>query len=424
MPMIAAVRSCWALLLGIALIMLGNGLQGSLLGLRASMEGFSTATIGIVMTGYYAGFLVGSVLVPKLLKNVGHIRVFAALASLASVSALVHPVFLLPFAWILLRLVTGFSYAGLYVVAESWLNDVATNETRGQLLAIYMGIMLAATGAGQFLLNLSSPGGMELFVLISVLVSLAVVPISLTVSPAPRFDAPEHIGIGAVYRASPLGVVGAMGTGMNYGAIFSMGAVYGNDIGMPVSWIAYFMASIYFGGMLLQWPIGKISDRLDRRQVILAVTIVATLAVLAAAFIGEHSRVGLLVLIAIFGGMSLPLYSLFIAHTNDHLRNEQMVAASATLVLVGGLGAIMGPTLCASVMSLLGPVGFFWYLVAVHAGLAGFAVYRMTRRAPTPRDEQREFTVVSPRVSPVAAAIATQTVRDHRDQDLARLIRY
>ncbi|MDH3413471.1 MAG: MFS transporter, partial [Gammaproteobacteria bacterium] len=251
-----------------------------------------------------------------------------------------------------------------------------------------------------------------------------VVPISLTVSPAPKFDAPEHIGIAALYRASPLGVVGAMGSGMNYGAIFSMGAVYGNGIGMPVSWIAYFMASIYFGGMLLQWPIGRVSDRLDRRQVIVGVTLAATLAVLAAVFAGQHSRVGLLVLIALFGGTSLPLYSLFIAHTNDHLRNEQMVAASATLVLVGGLGAIMGPTLCASVMSLAGPEGFLWYLVAVNGGLGGFAVYRMTRRASTPLDEQRECAVVAPRASPVAAAIATRTVRDHRDQDLARLIRY
>ncbi len=424
MPMLAAVRSCWALLLGIALIMLGNGLQGSLLGLRAAIEGFSTATIGIVMTDYYAGFLVGSVLVPKLLKNVGHIRVFAALASLASISALVHPVFLLPFTWILLRVITGFSYAGLYVVAESWLNDVATNETRGQLLAIYMVIMLAGTGAGQFLLNVSSPGGMELFILISVLVSLAVVPISLTVSPGPKFDAPEHIGIAALYRASPLGVVGAIGTGMNYGAIFSMGAVYANGVGLPVAWISYFMASIYFGGMLFQWPIGRASDRLDRRQVILGVTVAAGLLVLAATFVAPHSRVGLLVLISLFGGMSLPLYSLFIAHTNDHLRNEQMVAASATLVLVGGLGAIMGPTLCASVMSLLGPSGFFWYLVAVHVLLGGFAVYRMTRRPSTPLDEQRHYANLSPRASPVAAAIASQTLRDHRDQDLARLIRY
>jgi MFS family permease len=163
---------------------------------------------------------------------------------------------------------------------------------------------------------------------------------------------------------------------------------------------------------------------MDRRQVILGVTLVASVAALLAVFVAEHSRVGLLALIGLFGGMSLPLYSLFIAHTNDHLRNEQRVAASATLVLTGGLGAIMGPTLCASVMSLLGPSGFLWYLVAVHAGLGGFAVYRMTRRAPTPLDEQREFAAVSPRASPVAAAIATQTVRDHRDQDLARLIRY
>ena len=422
--MMVAIRSCWALLLGIALIMLGNGLQGTLLGLRATIEGFSTGAIGVVMTAYYAGFLLGSVLVPRLLKKVGHIRVFAALASLASVSALIHPVFTEPGSWFVLRVITGFSYAGLYVVAESWLNDIATNETRGQLLAVYMVIMLGGAGAGQFMLNLSSPGGMELFILISVLVSLAVVPITLSVSTGPKFDAPEHIGVAALYRASPLGVVGAMATGMSYSAIFSMGAVYTASIGLPVSATAYFMASIYFGGVLLQWPIGRLSDRHDRRMVIIVVSAVASAAMLAAVLIGERSFIVLILLMALFGGTSLPLYSLFIAHTNDHLRPEQMVAASASLVLVGGIGACMGPALGAFIMSLGGAGGYLWYFVVLHAATAAFGLYRMTRRESRPLEEQSEFAAVSPRATSVAAAITTRTMRDQRDQDLARLTRY
>lgn len=422
--MIVAIQSCWALLIGIALIMLGNGLQGSLLGLRATIEGFSTGTIGVVMTAYYVGFLLGSVLVPRFLKNVGHIRVFAALASLASVSALIHPLFPDPGSWFLLRVITGFSYAGLYVVAESWLNDIATNETRGQLLAVYMVIMLGGAGAGQFMLNLSSPGGVELFILISVLVSLSVVPITLSVSTGPRFDAPEHIGVAALYRASPLGVVGAMATGMSYSAIFSMGAVYTASIGLPVSATAYFMASIYFGGVLLQWPIGRLSDRHDRRMVIVLVTAVASAAMLAAVLIGGRSFLTLIVLMGIFGGTSLPLYSLFIAHTNDYLRQEQMVAASARLVLVGGIGACLGPVLCAWAMSLGGSAGYLWYFVVLHAGIGAFGLFRMTRRESRPLEEQSEFAAVSPRATSLAASIATRTMREQRDKDLARLMRY
>lgn len=422
--MVVAIKSCWALLIGIALIMIGNGLQGTLLGLRATLEGFSTGTIGAVMTGYFAGFLVGSILVPKFLKNVGHIRVFAALASLASVSVLIHPLYAEPLPWFLLRLITGFSYAGLYVVAESWLNDIATNETRGQLLGVYMVIMLGGAGAGQFMLNLSSPSGTELFILISVLVSFSVVPISLSVSKGPKFDAPEHISVRALYRASPLGLVGALVTGMSYAAIFSMAAVFGDAIGFSVAWISYFVASILFGGVLLQWPVGWISDRMDRRQVIIAVALLAATSVLLGFALINRSPVGFLALMALFGGMSLPLYSLFIAHTNDHLRAEQMVAASATLVLVGGIGAMMGPTLCATAMSVFGPGGFFWYLAGVHVLIASFAIYRMTRRPARPLDEQRHYASVSPRATGIAAAIASRTVREHRDKDLARLMRY
>ena len=225
--MFHVVASAWALFLGMGLLMLGNGLQASLLGIRAGAEGFGTGATGLVMTCYYLGFLAGSILTPKVVKNVGHVRVFSALASLASVAALVHSVFLDPFTWGAMRFVTGFAYAGLYVVAESWLNDRATNETRGSLLSVYMVVLFGGLAGGQLLLNVADPGGFLLFVLASVLVSLALVPISLTAGPAPEFDAPTPVGLLELYRVSPLGVAGAMGTGLAHGVLFGMGAVYG-----------------------------------------------------------------------------------------------------------------------------------------------------------------------------------------------------
>jgi MFS family permease len=206
--MMVAVRSCWALLLGIALMMLGNGLQGSLLGIRASLEGFPTTATGILMSGYFAGFLAGSVLAPKLVARVGHVRVFAALASLASTAILVHVVWVNPVTWTVIRLVSGFCYAGLYVVCESWLNDQATNETRGQLLSIYMVVMLGGAAGGQGLLNLADPSGVNLFILVSVLVSLSLIPMLLSTGQMPPFDAPRPVGIRQLYHVSPTGVVG------------------------------------------------------------------------------------------------------------------------------------------------------------------------------------------------------------------------
>ena len=207
------------------MIMLGNGLQASLLGIRAAAEQFTTETTGLIMSGYFLGFLAGAVITPRIVGNVGHVRVFAALASTASTAALVHAVFVDPLVWGVMRCATGFCYAGLYIVAESWLNDRSTNETRGSMLSVYMVVVLGGIAGGQFLLNLSDPNSFVLFVLASVLVSLALVPISVSVGPAPDFSAPTPVGIRALYRTSPLGVVGCLGVGVANGAIFSMGAV-------------------------------------------------------------------------------------------------------------------------------------------------------------------------------------------------------
>lgn len=415
------VKSSSALFLGIACMMLGSGLQGSLLGVRASIEGFSTAATGLVMSAYYVGFLAGSVLAPNVIREVGHIRVFAALASLASASTLLVALFVDPIAWFIIRLVTGFCYAGLYVVAESWLNDRATNETRGQLLSVYMVTILGGLACGQLLLNVADPAGTKLFILVSVLLSLALVPISLTARPAPNFGTSAHVGLRTLYKISPLGVLGCLAVGMAHGSLLGMGAVYAGEAGLSVGQISIFMAVAILGGMAFQWPIGRASDKLDRRRVIMTVAFLASVAAIATIPLPNSATVWLFALMCLLGGFSFPLYSLCLAYTNDYLEPEQMVAASSSLVLVGGVGASLGPLTVASVMSVIGPDGFFWYLAAVHGVIGAFALYRMTQRDAKPVDEQGTCVVVASRASPVASSIALQTIRDQMDTDLSRM---
>jgi MFS family permease len=413
--MYSALSAAWALLLGMAIIMLGNGLQGTLLALRATLEGFPTTVTGFVMTGYFVGFLAGSTIAPRIVQRVGHIRVFAALASLASASALVHAAFIDPWTWGAMRVVTGFSYAGLYVVAESWLNDRATNETRGQILSFYMVVTYGGMTAGQLLLNVGDPLGFDLFILISVMVSLALVPISLTAAPAPSFDAPTPVGLRQLYSISPLGIVGGMVTGLTNGVIFGMGAVYAKAAGLSKAEISMFMGLILLGGMLLQWPVGRISDWLDRRKVIVGV---ATLAAVLSVIPGVFPQLPLLWLLGIsflLGGMTLPMYSLCGAHLNDYLDPRQMVGASSGFVLAVGLGAILGPTSGSLAIQVAGPEGFFLCLALVHVFIALFGLWRMTRRASVPLEDQGAFVSMPPRVSPMSAALNPETPEDAAD---------
>ena len=267
--MIKIISSCWALFLGMALIMLGNGLQNSLLGLHAAHQGFSISVTGLVMSGYYFGMIIGAKSVPKIVQRVGHIRSFGALASLASTSILVHLTIVEPLVWWVLRIITGFAYAGLYVVTESWLNNIAKNETRGQLLSFYMLVSLGGLAGGQFMLNIASPEGSQLFILISVLVSIAVIPILISVSPAPAFEATEFVSIRQLIQVSPLGVFGTFSSGIASGAVFGIGAVYASIIGLGTEEISFFMGSLIIGGVFMQYPIGWLSDVFGRRRMII-----------------------------------------------------------------------------------------------------------------------------------------------------------
>jgi len=394
-----ALHATWTLLAGMALLMLGAGLQGTLVGLRASIEGFPTFIAGLVLAAYYFGYVGGSVLTPGLVSSVGHIRVFSALSAIASVVILLQGVFVEPWAWTLLRIASGFCFAGIYVVAESWLNDRVDNQHRGLLLSLYMLICYAGLGLGQLLLNLADPRSTALFILVSVLISIALVPMALTAGAAPEFSVPQRVSIRDLYRASPLGVVGVAMSGAISGCLFALGALYTAQRGMSTRDVSLFMAAAILAACLSQLPVGRLSDRMDRRRVVLGACLLAAAAALAAWWVADRSTTAFLALIALYGSMSLTLYSLNLAHVNDQVPAGQMVGASGTLILLNGGGAFVGPLLVAALMQAFGNEVFLPTLAAFHLLLAAYAAYRMARRAPLPEAQKTPYVGVPPGTS-------------------------
>jgi len=399
----------WALFLGMGLIMLGNGLQGTLLGIRATLEGFDTSVTGLVMSGYFIGLIAGCYAVPRMIAKVGHVRVFGALASLASTSILIHGVWVDPFLWWAMRLVTGFSYAGLYIVTESWLNDAADNDSRGQMLSIYMIISLGGLAGGQFLLNLASPEQIELFILSSLLISLAVVPILVSANRGPTLTSSESVSILQLYRVSPLGVFGMFASGVCMGAFFGMGSVYTTNLGFSVKEVALFMSSLIIGGFLCQYPLGWLSDRYGRRKVILtACSLGGLLAFYAAA--NPSQGIPFFIIAVLIGGMVMPLYALCGAHVNDYLSPIQMVAASGTLVLVNAIGATMGSPIAAVAMDVFGPSAFYSTMAATMMIVVAFTLWRSTRRADHTVEERGDFVAMTS--TPLSASLTPDVEMD------------
>jgi MFS family permease len=411
-----ALKAAWALLSGLALLMVGTGLQGSLLGLRASLEGFSTTTIGVIMSSYYFGFVIGSLRAPAIVARVGHIRAFAALASIASSAVLIHAVFVLPVGWIVLRVISGFCMAGLYVIAESWLNDAATNETRGSLLSIYMVVISGGISLGQILLNAADPAGTALFVITSVLVSLALVPTALSAGSSPRLVQPEPVSTRDLLRAAPLGVIGVGLAGVSAGALYGVGVVYAQLSGLSIASTSVLMFLAILLGTLLQWPIGAISDRFDRRKVIAATAAVAAGAALA----GTTGPTGitLLFVFSLAGGLSLTMYALFNAHVNDWLEPAHMVGAGSRLLLINGIGAMSGPVVASLAMTIIGPPGFFWMIVIANATAVIYALWRLTRRAPVPADQQSTFVAVPARGTSTLVSVLNPEVWDEQGEPI------
>lgn len=393
--MFTVLKNSWALFLGMMLLMVGNGMQGTLLGIRGEIEGFSAFEISIVMSAYFAGFFGGTRATPEMLRRVGHVRVFAALGSLISAVLIVFPVFANPVVWILGRFILGFAFSGVYVTAEGWLNNASTNETRGKTLSIYVLVQMIGIVLAQGLITISDPAGYELFILPSILVSIAFAPILLSVTPTPVFETTKPMTLRALFVISPLGCVGVFLLGGIYAAQFGMSAVFGAQSDLSVTQISLFVASFYIGATVFQYPVGWISDRMDRRLLIAIVAALAGVgAVLGILSGGDYKT--LLVSAAIVGGMSNPLYALLLAHTNDFLEYEDMAAASGGLLFINGLGAFLGPMVIGWLMGRFGPSAFFYVLATLLFAMGLYALFRMTRRAAIAVDDTTAYAPVLP----------------------------
>ena len=384
----------WALFAGYGVLMIAHGLQGNLLGVRAVIEEFNFVATGAMMSGYFVGYFLGANMVPDLVRKVGHIRVFAAFASLASLAILIHAVFVDPIIWIGGRFLTGFSIIGIFIVVESWLNDRANNRTRGQVLSVYMFISLIGLALGALLLNFSSPEKYEPFILVSLLLSIALVPILLTKRKPPKFKKITGIKIKDLYKISPLGTVSMFCTGFIHSAIFTLGAVYTATMHFTIFEISLFIFLITVSGAIFQWPLGYFSDRSDRRVFIIGCAftgaIFCTLLIIASGTSLENmylatsigiDKIMFFIYVTLYAGMAIPLFTLNLAYVNDYIPKEKFVAAGGGLQIIFGLGAIGGPIIASLLMNKYGANGFFIHLFIFHMIIGLFGMYRITKRS-------------------------------------------
>lgn len=385
----------FSLLLATSILLIGNGLLGTLIPLRAGIEQFSTATIGGIGSVYFIGFLTGCVLGPHVVRRAGHIRSFAALAGLASVLPLLHVLIIDPFAWAGLRALHGFCFAGLYMVIESWLNERTTNETRGRLFSVYLVVNLSSITLGQLLLNTASPATFTLFAICSILTSLALVPISLSTSVQPAPIASTQLYIAKLYKLSPVGLMGSFVVGLTNAPFWTLGPIFAKDSGLDIFGVSIFMTAAIIGGAAAQWPIGRFSDKMDRRHVILALCVgsaIGEFALIAARASGSETF--LLLAGFLFGVFALTLYSVCVAHTNDHASRESFVSVSGGLLLVYAAGAIIGPFAASLGTASYGMPFIFMFGAAVHVAFAIFTIYRIAFAPAVDADQRTEFVAV------------------------------
>ena len=428
------LKNSWALFLGMGALMLAYGFQGSLLGVRAVKEEFSLTATGFMMSGYFVGYFIGyfigANMVPNLVSKVGHIRVFAAFASIASLSALVHAVFVDPYVWTISRFLTGFSMIGIFIIVESWLNDRATNKTRGKVLSIYMLVTYLGMSMGNLLLNVSSPKNYEPFIMISLLFSIALVPILLTKRKPPKFKKISSIKIKELFKISPFGSFSTFCSGFIFSAMLTMLSVYAVTMNLSVFEISVLLVGVTLAGALFQWPIGSLSDNYDRRLIIIGCCIFASFFTILSIFYSGLSfnnllaeemlrfnyfsvgtgmdKTKLFIFIILLAGMILPLFSLNLALVNDYIPKEKFVAAGGGLNIIFGLGAIGGPIICSVLMSLFGPNGFFIHLLFFLLVMSLFGIFRMTRRKYEDNPEST-FTPLPKDITPLGIELDPDT---------------
>jgi MFS family permease len=393
-----------SLLTGIGILLVGNGLSGTLLALRAGLEGFADPIIGMVMSAYFVGFFAGTFFCPALIRRVGHIRAFAMFAAVASAAVILHVLVIEPGVWLLLRVVTGACLVGLYTVIESWLHAQTPNARRGQVFAAYMTVTLLALALGQLLITRADPAGFTLFGIAAMLFSLGLVPIAFTSIAQPPPVRRPRLGLRFLHAASPAAVAGALVSGLVIGAFWGMGPVFAQRIGLDNAGIAGFMGATILGGAALQWPIGHFSDRVDRRLVLALVAAAGAALALVTAAITPGSVAGLMVSTFLFGGLAFSVYSISVAHLNDHLRPEETIEGSSGLLLLHGIGAAFGPAVVGALIGMFGPNSLPLYSAAILTLLAVFVFLRMRRAPPVAVEDHAPFSPMV-RTSPEALAM-------------------
>lgn len=393
--MITTLRAIAAVLLSFGLLFVGNGLFNTLLGIRMRLEGFSTEVTGLIMSSYFIGLLLSAFLTTHVISRVGHIRAFAVFASIISASALFHILYINPYFWSVIRLISGFCIGGIIIIIESWLNEMSDNRVRGQVFSFYMITTYAASGTGQLILPLADPKSFILFSLISILFSFALIPVLMTKSKAPRQLPPARMNVVELYKTSPLALAGAFMAAMTNSSFYSMGPVFTHDIGFTLQETAYFMSAAVLGGLLLQWPVGKLSDIFDRRRVLSAVAfLVSVISFTIFLFSDEDSSV-LIRLAVFYGCLAFLIYSLSAAHANDFTSQDKMVQTASSLLVTYGLGAIIGPVLSSLIMGYFGSDKLFLWLSCLSLGLCVYAIYRSTQRKPAAPEKKGDFVAVA-----------------------------
>jgi len=382
-----------SLLLGTVLLLVGNGLLGTVLAVRLTYLAFSPLLTGAVMAAYFVGYGAGALTMDRSIRRVGHIRVFTALAAGLAVVSMLHALLPPPLPWLVLRAVAGYCMAGLLVVIESWMNATATSDLRGRMLAVYMLMVHVGLGSGQLLLGLWPPGAVELFCAVAASVSLAVIPVALTRAPEPAVEISHELPVRRILAQAPLAVVGAASAGLITSSLFTLGPVFASLQGLSRPEIATFMAALILGGVLLQWPLGRLSDRMDRRVVILGV-LLATAAVSALLGLVRLTGAALPAAAALDGSLVFVVYPLCVAHAFDRLDRALYVGASGVLLATFAVGAVLGPLAGALAMQGLGPAGLLAYQGAVALLAASYALFRIRRVRPVPVEEQADFLAV------------------------------
>ena len=369
----------WALFVGLALMLMGGGLIATLIGVRAELDGFADIQIGAITAAYYAGFLVGSRVTLAQLGNVGHIRVYAALASVLAASMMAAGLKADPYVWMGLRFVAGACFAGQYVVAESWLNELASNENRGRILSLYNLVTIVAYGIGQFWFTRLDPLAITGFAISAILISLAVAPVALSEDAAPPVVVePEPMGLREMLHLAPTGMITCLLVGVTHGAFLGLGAVYATKLGLSLAEIGLFVSIPTIGVILMSVPISAASDDIDRRAVGALAAFTAAGAAAGLFFFDPDSWKGLLCVVVI-GGTTYPLYSIAGAYANDWLPPDRITAAAGQLVLLYGLGAMMGPLIGSALMARIGTDGYVWMAVVCHLSIALFLMWRIVQ---------------------------------------------